>query len=435
METPKFIDVLPFAQYFLNTRDKINLISTNWEIRFSFDIPASPRTSRNRKIPRLFLHPNDEQRIENWHIDVTNLRFFPNGVYRNIRSIKFDEEFNFSLVPLTRFPNLKCLYLGKKFNRDIDILASCGGIEKIIFGEKFNQKLPFLDLTYLHANYKFSRDIKLLGNTLKELIFGEDFDKDISSLGSCPNLSKLVFGKKFNQSIASLANCSKLKKLTFGENFNRKINVLKHCEELKYLSFGENFDQSIAVLLALPNLKYFKITDCIGLDLSPISICSELVYLYGGRGHMPKNILSKLPNLVGLVLPGLRGEYKINELLVCKNLRYLDFGAMFNEPIDILAELQNLEEVIFGWMFNQPINALGKCKKIQFVVLADNFNHTLLPLRSCKELKYLEVDYRCYSRKNFQRMNICPQLKFIHIRMPDKKLEAVSRKTYLCGIL
>ncbi|CAM9273748.1 unnamed protein product, partial [Pylaiella littoralis] len=82
-------------------------------------------------------------------------------------------------------------------------------------------------------------------DTLRQLTFGNDFDKPIESFPWPACLQQLSFRPTFNQRIDRVVWLASLQKLSFGERFNQPIVNVLWPASLQQLSFGMHFNQPI----------------------------------------------------------------------------------------------------------------------------------------------------------------------------------------------
>jgi len=180
-------------------------------------------------------------------------------------------------------------------------------------------------LQKLHIDFNYPIDIDVLPKNLKELRFGDSWNRyqDLTTLPS--SLTKIVFGKKnykpLNESLIFPKN---LKCLIFGDRYNQPLSdafgnrVLP--DGLTSITFGENFRQE------LMNDRNERVL--------PDSL-TELTF--GGYFN------SKLNN-------------NLNESLLPENLIKITFGTYFNRYIAPGILPQSLTHIIFGHQFNQPLS-------------------------------------------------------------------------------
>ena len=78
--------------------------------------------------------------------------------------------------------------------------------------------------------------IPRLPNNIKELTFGNHFNKSLVGITFPNGLKELTFGKHFNQYLIGVKYPKGLEKLTFGEWFNKSLERVTFQDELKELT-------------------------------------------------------------------------------------------------------------------------------------------------------------------------------------------------------
>lgn len=257
----------------------------------------------------------------------------------NLRHLEFGHRFNQNVDDLSH--NITHLEFGCMFNQKLSFLPN--KLTKLVLGDSYNKKIPPIPDTLIHLEFgkNYNQKLPLLSPALEILIFGDDYDHYIPIFP--PKLKVLIFGKRFNQEIncsalsdltmLAFGQCfnsksirlpNNLKELKFGDNFNKNI-VLP--TELIRLVFGDNFNKKIILPnklehaefgdkfnfeLNLPvTLTYLKFGDCYNKRLPTLP--NKLKYLQFGKEY--NHYIDKYPTSIKTLIFGIRFDQTLPNIL------------------------------------------------------------------------------------------------------------------------
>jgi hypothetical protein len=104
-------------------------------------------------------------------------------------------------------------------------------LHTLILQHDFNYVLPILHM-----------------QSLQVIIFGDEFNQNVSNIYVHEFLNTVIFGNKFNQSISLVKWPSKLEIIKFGQHFNQDItSILECCHQLMEITLGKSYVQNIAM--------------------------------------------------------------------------------------------------------------------------------------------------------------------------------------------
>ncbi|KAN0033393.1 hypothetical protein ACTA71_002820 [Dictyostelium dimigraforme] len=196
------------------------------------------------------------------------------------------------------------------------------GFNKIIKNGYFSNNLNYLNLGTFNQQIQpnnnnnsgdggeFQFTNNSLPINLKQLNFGEIYNKQIIPNSLPPNLKKIIFSPFFNQKLLNNSFPSKLIYLEFGNNYNNQIPVGVLPLSLEILIFGNRFNQ-IILAGSLPS----------SISTLRFGIKNESTK---GRFNCPieENVLPS--SLVHLEIYSMRYSFKINESFLPKSLKFFN---------------------------------------------------------------------------------------------------------------
>jgi hypothetical protein len=150
--------------------------------------------------------------------------------------------------------------------------------------------------------YSQTTSANVLPMTLKNLVFGVDYNTKIDA-GILPSsLQTLEFGREYNQYISVGVLPSSLQTLEFGHKYNQYIGVGVLPLNLQRLKFGYHYNQEIVYGVLPDNLLILEFGDMfnkdIGSEILPINL-RELIFGFSFNQAIRAGVLPpKLNNLV-----------------------------------------------------------------------------------------------------------------------------------------
>jgi len=198
--------------------------------------------------------------------------------------------------------------------------------------EDYNPNLSLV-IKYKIINYEHTENICInyIPNTVKNMIFGNLFNKKVTNLPV--SLNCITFGYSFNNCVDNLPN--NLQYLRFGDCFNQSVDNLPRT--LKQIYFGKYFDQPVDHLPS--SLEKIVFGDCFNktVDNLPKSLVDVVFGIYFDKpvDHLPENLkrltlktkfnkpLNNLPMITHLTLSK---KYKLYKENLPKSLISLNFG-------------------------------------------------------------------------------------------------------------
>ena len=292
--------------------------------------------------------------------------------YLNLSKFKKLKKLNCSNNNITKIIGIKNL---------TNIDCSNNKIIKLSDGLFFSSQNNITTNPIEEIEYPFDKNKGFFGNTVKKIIFTDDFNDNIDNLPL--GLEILILGKKFNKSVDNLPNT--LKEIHFGNSFNQPLDYLPNS--LNKIVFEQNFNQS--------------------LDNLPNSI-NEIKFNVSNFNENKFNYdINFLPNqLSKLILPSNFDKEIFN---FPPNLKYLYLGKKFNKTLNNLPE--SLEILIFDSQYNQQIYKLPNNLRHLSFSKKMNYSNLLKILPNSMISLCLPDDNRIYSINN----NIISNLKKIKI--------------------
>jgi hypothetical protein len=308
-------------------------------------------------------------------------------------------------IPLSKFPNLKYLYLSSSFGEDINKITSQdlpASLEMLDARSSNVNELSLSDLPNLKNIDLSESDIAILtlGNLpkLEHLNLSHTLALKSLSLSNLPNLTYFDLSQSGITTL-TLENLSKLEWLNLSHTLALKTLSLSSLPNLKYLNFfysgitnlqlGNlvklkqlNLDETSALrslsLSNLPNLTY--------LDLSQSGIT---ILTLGNLPKLEQLNLSKTPALKVLLFSGALSKLKI-----------LNLKSSGITTLELRDNLPELEELDISHTPNLKTLWLRDLPKIKYLNFSPFSCITMLRLENLKQLEQL----------NFSRM---PALKVL----------------------
>eukprot|EP01112_Ceratiomyxa_fruticulosa_P019417 TRINITY_DN634_c0_g4_i1.p1 TRINITY_DN634_c0_g4~~TRINITY_DN634_c0_g4_i1.p1 ORF type:complete len:235 (-),score=34.32 TRINITY_DN634_c0_g4_i1:8-655(-) len=153
-------------------------------------------------------------------------RFFndpvDNVLHDGITHIQFGREFNYCVDHLPS--SLTHLSFDSYFNQTVNRLPH--SLIHLKFSIFFNQTIDELppQLTHLTLGFHFDKDVEKLPSSLTHLEMGNNFNYRVSVFNLPSNLTHIEFGSKFTRTIPSLP--PKVKQVIFGQDYRRDVTHL-----------------------------------------------------------------------------------------------------------------------------------------------------------------------------------------------------------------
>jgi hypothetical protein len=168
-----------------------------------------------------------------------------NELQDNITSLVFGRFYNQKIEKNTLPPKLKYLVFGSDYNKILVQGVLPETLISLTFGKKYNVEL----------------DEQVLPNSLLYLKFGEKYNKQFRENTLPKSLTILEFDKYscFNKKIKKNVLPQTLKKIIFGDNYNKKIKSGRLPSNLKYFIVGKNYSHFFENGELPTSLKYFEI--------------------------------------------------------------------------------------------------------------------------------------------------------------------------------
>ncbi|KAN0019624.1 hypothetical protein ACTFIU_002842 [Dictyostelium citrinum] len=188
----------------------------------------------------------------------------------------------------------------KGFNKTIKENFLPNGLEYLNLGY-FNQQIQSISCSNEFTNNS-------LPNSIRQLNFGEIYNKQILPNSLPFDLEKLIFSPLFNQKLLNNSFPSKLVHLEFGNNFNNPIPVGVLPQSLKVLIFGNRFNQILSV-------------GCLPSSIKTLIFGSKSAFSKGCfNSPINENVLPS--SLIHLELNCPRYSHTINESFLPKSLKF-----------------------------------------------------------------------------------------------------------------
>ncbi len=250
------------------------------------------------------------------------------------------------------------------FRQGINVLPMF--LKQLTFGDVFNRQLPESDNCQL---------TKL--SNLYHVTFGHKYNKTLNATKSLPpNLHILEFGHSYTKQLDTNSLPKNLTKLTFGTNFDQPIIPGILPETLRELSFAADsiFNQT----LGKKTLPIFLTKLSFGKSFNrPFTSPDHLTHLvFGARFNQilePGMLACSLTNLsFGYNLENLGLKCTTNDM---NKIRFI--GSDFNYPLDPGVLPGALTHLIFsdGSCFNKRLIAGSLPKTLTHVVFGRGYNH------------------------------------------------------------
>ena len=366
---------------------------THLEIAFEHEVNYPPnishlrtagkfrRTSKNfpstltyLTIGELFDQPLDNLHEGLLHLETNSIANHPlDKLPSTLQTLNTGHNFNH---PIDKLPiTLTHLVLGNRFNQLIgDSLKRLVNLETLVIGWEFNQVIDSYppNLKKLVFNSRYDFPLSGLPSTLKSLKLPFGFNQPLPDLSDLPStLLKLIFGYEFNQEITSLP--PSIEKLIFGSEFNKPIDFIKGLINLRFLKFGNDFNKPIDAIAGLSKLVSLEFGDRFN---QPIRPTLDQPIQPQPQSHPQSHPLPSQPIHYSYNHPRNRSHSRSRgyqpkpRTLMCRpvappppnhflplSLQTLVFGRDFNQSITFIERLVNLLSLGFGFMFNQPILA------------------------------------------------------------------------------
>ncbi len=146
----------------------------------------------------------------------------------------------------------------------------------------------FKNLKTLKLNDNFITDLSALSGLvgLKELYFSNNAVNDLAFLENINGLEKLTAVNNNIKDISVLSDMTELRNVYLQDNFITDISALKNCEKLKYIGFDENQLRSVEALRDKAELKQVCFSGCNLTDITPLETCPKLDRIYLGRNKI-----------------------------------------------------------------------------------------------------------------------------------------------------
>lgn len=255
-------------------------------------------------------------------------------------------------------------------------------LQALMFGDEFNENLTGVPLP----------------ETLGVLRFGNHFDQSLERLCLPSSLLSLSFGDCFNQSLQHVKLPSALQSITFGSDFNQSLEGVMFPKSLHTLVFGKSFNQPLEGIDLPDELETLILQDDFNQHVRTVQWPSKLMVLsFGDSFHgsidaegLPKslecltfgklfwNLTGKLPeNLVTLVL----GEYfpRLKRKQLPGGLRNLTLGS---QAVESLAQNGinwplTLERLTFGDLVDKQLANVMFLDSVYNITFGQRFNQSL----------------------------------------------------------
>jgi hypothetical protein len=278
----------------------------------------------------------------------------------------FDQPIYKNILP----NSLKYLELGFGFNNYIDPKALPATLEALIMGNTFDKPIVLpCRLKHLVLGYRFNQSINgILPDGLESILFSSNYTQPIAK-GSLPkSLKKIIFKGIFSQSIDILPEQLE----TFMCNtFDPPLRKNMFPATLKYLSI--NIDKKINKHVLPTSLNSLELIDGVINNILPPNL--ENLTLTMNQSLVTKSNKSILPT----TLKSLKFGYNFNNKLLNlpSSLTHLEFGAVFNKPLDKCLLNTKIEKIIFCYYscFNKSLKNLPPTLK--YLSLGPTFNRPI----------------------------------------------------------
>lgn len=194
-----------------------------------------------------------------WNLPLSALRGQEDEVFSEVRVLILGHGLGRVSKGLNRWvdgrvslpPALRELTFGQWYNRPVDKVAWPAHLEKLTFGEGFNQPIDRVSWP----------------PSLRRLTFGLYFDQPIHGASWPGSLQELRFGHYFNQPIDRVDWPASLERLTFGLKFNQPVGGVAWPPSLRELTFSRGFAQPIQDVEWPGALEHLTIAGPVGAPL------------------------------------------------------------------------------------------------------------------------------------------------------------------------
>ncbi|CAM9550804.1 unnamed protein product [Scytosiphon promiscuus] len=194
-----------------------------------------------------------------WNLPLSALRGQEDEVFAEVRVLVLGHGLGRVSKGLSRWvdgrvslpPALRELTFGQWYNRPVHGVAWPSRLEKLTFGEGFNQPIDRVSWP----------------PSLRRLTFGLYFDQPIRGASWPASLRELRFGHYFNQPIDRVVWPASLERLTFGLKFNQPIGEVAWPSSLRELTLSRDFAQPIDDVEWPSSMEHLTIAGPVGAPL------------------------------------------------------------------------------------------------------------------------------------------------------------------------
>lgn len=274
---------------------------------------------QDMKIPTI--NVAEQIRYANCINNISSLEKIAQFVPKKLKHISLSKKFN-AVWDRKFLPNTVetiSFHEKSKFNYNISCANLPTNLRKISFGYLFDQSIDDLPdsveiIVFCH-NSRFNKFIKKYPANLKEIYFGDYYDKPIisppslkliyfsnnsnfdSSIEYPPDLEKIYFGRCYNKSLDDLDNLPKLSIIKF--HYSSKFNLPITCRSntLKAIYLGIEFNNTLDLrdCNSLTTLKFYHKSK---FDNDQIYTPPSLEFIYMGKNFNSDLILPTTIKLV-----------------------------------------------------------------------------------------------------------------------------------------
>ncbi|GAM28333.1 hypothetical protein SAMD00019534_115090, partial [Acytostelium subglobosum LB1] len=382
------------------------------------------------------------------------------GVFpTSITYLEFGKGFKKSLVPGVFPSSLTTLLFNKSstFNRVLEVGVLPESLQILQLGHYYNQEI----------------ELNVLPQSLVKLLFSQNslYNLPIKHGVLPSSLQVLNLGYTFNSIIEDNVLPQSIIDLALSTLFSHPLTINNLPRSLTKLMIGHSFDHTLApgtlpiTLIEICMGKYINWNphNYIELTLQPGLLPSSLTKFELLSGdYQPRMVPGTFPNtLTSLTFDLFSKPLEVGFLP--SSLTYLDFGRVFNRPIDSLrtmvyepdhpegvyrTTLPNLQSLVLGsrfnnpilegvfglsltyieigWAFNFPLIPGVLPSSLKKLILGDSFNYALDQDVLPPSLKSLAIGRKFKRQTNFRKLDSMTIHSFQHLKLIDFKAKDLT---------
>jgi hypothetical protein len=262
------------------------------------------------------------------------------------------------------------------------------------------------DLTFFSFKNKtedYTIDISLIPRYLTKLSFGIECFQTINIIDLPRSLQTLRLGSIIDKkTVLDFSTLTRLENLCLGVC---KATILWHTLPTSLKRLDMLFTNATIDFASLPNLEYLNLGYGFNKPFRNAELPRTLKYLnYGSIYEEPIDLTGLPTNLLSLKLSKCTSQH-INTRQLPRSLQVLELGDAFNHPIDLSRLPSELRYLTLGNSFNQPINAKDLPRKLTYLYVGCAFNRRLSLKKLPETLRNLAISSTFYQDYDISELN------------------------------